>query len=232
MFSSVSGNKGSLQGRCWYCVTLFLIFLWRCLRKFWSRTFNLVCHPPSLTPSTLSPGGGLWWQPSPTWCCARPACCSTGQWYSYSCLNNNIQYRKDSIFLLGTAESKLLYTLHWILLFAMDECVDEDLEKNKNNQNKVQDFNFPISSITVSCCQTKQNFTNYIIQTFVYLFAPLCHTTIRETDFEQNMRLDKGKKIWTAMWEYRHPDVESFTAQVGKMFHIKQKFIASLLGKA
>ena len=84
MFSSVSGNKGSLQGRCWYCVTLFLIFLWRCLRKCWSRTSNLVCLLLSQTPSTLSPGGGLWWQPSPTWCCARPACCSTGQCHSYT----------------------------------------------------------------------------------------------------------------------------------------------------
>ena len=51
------------------------------------------------------------------------------------------------------------------------------------------------------------------MQTFVYLFAPICQN-IRETDFDQNMRLINGRKIWSAMWEYRHPDVETFTAQV------------------
>lgn len=28
------------------------------------------------------------------------------------------------------------------------------------------------------------------------------------------MRLVNGKKIWSAMWEYRHPDVDCFTSQV------------------
>ena len=54
---------------------------------------------------------------------------------------------------------------------------------------------------------------NTLLQTFVYLFAPICQN-IRETDFDQNMRLINGRKIWSAMWEYRHPDVETFTAQV------------------
>ena len=58
-------------------------------------------------------------------------------------------------------------------------------------------------------CNTLQ----YLLQTFVYLFAPICQN-IRETDFDQNMRLINGRKIWSAMWEYRHPDVETFTAQV------------------
>ena len=52
-----------------------------------------------------------------------------------------------------------------------------------------------------------------MLQTFVYLFAPICQN-IRETDFDQNMRLINGRKIWAAMWEYRHPDVDTFTAQV------------------
>ena len=51
------------------------------------------------------------------------------------------------------------------------------------------------------------------MQTFVYLFAPIC-SNIRETDFDANMRLVNGKKIWSAMWEYRHPDVDCFTSQV------------------
>jgi hypothetical protein len=45
------------------------------------------------------------------------------------------------------------------------------------------------------------------------LFAPLCNI-VRETDFDQAMRLANGRKIWQALWEYRHPDVDCFTAQV------------------
>ena len=55
--------------------------------------------------------------------------------------------------------------------------------------------------------------SSFFLQSFVYLFAPIC-THIRESDFMQNSRLDNGKKIWKALWEYRHPDVECFTAQV------------------
>ena len=50
-------------------------------------------------------------------------------------------------------------------------------------------------------------------QTFIYLFAPICHN-IRETDFDANLRLQNGKKIWSAMWEYKHPDVDCFVAPV------------------
>ena len=35
--------------------------------------------------------------------------------------------RKDSIFNLGSAETKLLYTLHWVLLDAGDECALEEV---------------------------------------------------------------------------------------------------------
>ena len=52
-----------------------------------------------------------------------------------------------------------------------------------------------------------------MLQTFVYLFAPLCNI-VCETDFDQAMRLANGRKIWQALWEYRHPDVDCFTAQV------------------
>ena len=50
-------------------------------------------------------------------------------------------------------------------------------------------------------------------QTFIYLFAPIC-TNIRESDFNQNIRLENGKQIWQALWEYRHPDAEGFIAPV------------------
>ena len=51
------------------------------------------------------------------------------------------------------------------------------------------------------------------LQTFVYLFAPICGH-IRESDFMQNARLENGRRVWQALWEFRHPDIECFTAQV------------------
>jgi hypothetical protein len=32
------------------------------------------------------------------------------------------------------------------------------------------------------------------------------------------MRLQGGKKIWEALWEFRHPELDCFTAQV-RAFH-------------
>ena len=71
---------------------------------------------------------------------------------------------------------------------------------------------FGVEEIITSPDQQRE-ISSHLLQTFVYLFAPICQN-IRETDFDQNMRLINGRKIWSAMWEYRHPDVETFTAQV------------------
>ena len=30
----------------------------------------------------------------------------------------------------------------------------------------------------------------------------------------QNTRLENGRRVWQALWEFRHPDIECFTAQV------------------
>lgn len=49
---------------------------------------------------------------------------------------------------LGAAETKLLYTLHWILLFAAEECADgEDGKKELMNP---YDYLFSIPTISVS----------------------------------------------------------------------------------
>ena len=147
--------------------------------------------------------------------------------------------RKAALYNLGSSESKLMYTLHWLLLDAMDECC---LEQNEKGITQHQDFNFPISSITVSnnfafigkslqfVSTTFQRFplwkilhsiSLFVFQTFVYLFAPLCHI-VRNTDFEQNLRLVSGQKIWSALWDFRHPDIESFIAQVWKSCFAKK----------
>ena len=59
---------------------------------------------------------------------------------------NFSSFRKESIYNLGSAETKLLYTLHWVLLDAMDECYLEEKERGVTDFN---DFNLPLSSITV-----------------------------------------------------------------------------------
>lgn len=50
---------------------------------------------------------------------------------------------------LGAAETKLLYTLHWIFLSAADECSDSDIEDRADKKHK-QPYLFSIPTISVS----------------------------------------------------------------------------------
>ena len=59
-------------------------------------------------------------------------------------------YRKESSFNLGSAETKLLYTLHWILLDAADECALDEHENTGKIDSSPFAYLFPISSIAVS----------------------------------------------------------------------------------
>lgn len=94
--------------------------------------------------------------------------------------------------MLGPAETKLLYTLHWILLFASAECADEEDVKNEARTHL---FSIPTISL------------------FVYLFAPIVHH-LKESDF-QNFRLENGLKLWHGMWEFSSPQGSPcFTAAV------------------
>ena len=46
------------------------------------------------------------------------------------------------------------------------------------------------------------------------------------------MRLVNGRKIWAAMWEYRHPDVDCFTSQVnGKRAYARPSRVKILENK-
>lgn len=67
-------------------------------------------------------------------------------------------YRKESSFNLGTAETKLLYTLHWILSDAADEC---SLQAEEEGKLDISTFSylFPLSAITVITLQ--QHLTLY-----------------------------------------------------------------------
>nr|XP_027221615.1 protein unc-80 homolog [Penaeus vannamei] len=110
-------------------------------------------------------------------------------------VNKFLCLRESTITNLGAAETKLLYTLHWIVLDAAEECADADHEKGLNKGSTLT-YNFSVTTI----------------QVFIYLFAPLLHT-LKESDF-QNFRLENGLKIWSPLWEYRHPDVPAFTTAV------------------
>ncbi|XP_065170367.1 protein unc-80 homolog isoform X8 [Atheta coriaria] len=94
--------------------------------------------------------------------------------------------------MMGAMESKVLYTLHWILLDAAEECSDADYEKGIYHTSPFY-YLFSIPTMTL----------------FVYLFAPICQS-LKESDF-QNFRLENGLKIWQAMWDFRHPDAPCFT---------------------
>lgn len=50
---------------------------------------------------------------------------------------------------LGAAETKLLYTLHWIFLSAADECIDADQDRKALKLQR-KHFIFSIPTITVN----------------------------------------------------------------------------------
>ena len=57
--------------------------------------------------------------------------------------------RKDaSLSELGTAETKLLYTLQWLLLSAVEECADADQEKPRRPGHKR--YLYPVTSLQVT----------------------------------------------------------------------------------
>lgn len=59
--------------------------------------------------------------------------------------------RKESSFNLGSAETKLLLTMHWIMVDAPDECILDTADKNLVNvETGPFAYLFPLSAITVS----------------------------------------------------------------------------------
>lgn len=67
-------------------------------------------------------------------------------------------FRVKDLQCLGATETKLLYTLHWILLFASDECADADADEvKKKTPKKNPFFLFSVPSITVNLGCLKTN---------------------------------------------------------------------------
>lgn len=105
---------------------------------------------------------------------------------------------------LNKTETKLLYTLHWLILDAASECKDNATTRPKNLSN-------------VSKLENKYLEANYLhsvstIQLFVYLFIPIIKS-INSADLD-NLKLSNGLQIWEALWSCRQPNVAIFNTPV------------------
>lgn len=61
---------------------------------------------------------------------------------------------------LGVTETKLLYTLHWILLFASAECADEVAESKRGQKHDAERYLFSIPTISVRAIDIFKSKTN------------------------------------------------------------------------
>lgn len=95
----------------------------------------------------------------------------------------------------SNSETKLLYTLHWIILDAASECDDN---------TTISDTKNTVAPVLLHPLKT--------IQLFVYLFAPLVNT-LEDSDF-QSLKLENGLRLWQPLWDYQQPDVPCFSTPV------------------
>ncbi|XP_075036413.1 protein unc-80 homolog isoform X26 [Mixophyes fleayi] len=127
---------------------------------------------------------------------------------------------------LGVAETKLLHTLHWMLLEAPQDCTNDRFGTDRSSSWGGGSSAFIHQENQGSPGQSRQSNTNEedennrrkflqnsmaTVELFVFLFAPLVHR-IKESDL--TFRLASGLVIWQPMWEHRHPEVPAFTALV------------------
>ncbi|XP_016102315.1 protein unc-80 homolog [Sinocyclocheilus grahami] len=133
---------------------------------------------------------------------------------------------------LGVAETKLLHTLHWMLLEAAQECHQEPglgqgwsggssgsssaYLQPMGNQG-LTDRNGSTTEENEYARAKLYHKNMATVELFVFLFAPLINR-IKESDL--TFRLAGGLVIWQPMWEHRHPDVPAFSALVKPMRNI------------
>ncbi|KAF3422952.1 hypothetical protein E2986_11048 [Frieseomelitta varia] len=168
------------------------MFLWRQLRPFIRAKLGKVHEAACMSlekvlvqnlHNDLTPSLSLMLGTVPRWRLIQAALP-----YVLHATANLLHNRKD-FQTLGAMETTLLYILHWILLDAAEECAETDADPGNP-------FYYLFSIPTMSL--------------FVYLFAPLCNH-LKDIDFKTNLRLENGLKIWSAMYECRHPDTPCFT---------------------
>uniref|UniRef100_A0A4W4F345 Cation channel complex component UNC80 N-terminal domain-containing protein n=1 Tax=Electrophorus electricus TaxID=8005 RepID=A0A4W4F345_ELEEL len=122
---------------------------------------------------------------------------------------------------LGVAETKLLHTLHWMLLDAPQECHQDQghgcsaFLQPLGNQGGLERNG---SSEENEYARAKLYHKNMAtVELFVFLFAPLVNR-IKESDL--TFRLASGLVIWQPIWEHRQPDVPAFSALIKPMRNI------------
>ena len=116
---------------------------------------------------------------------------------------------------LNKTETKLLYTLHWLILDAASECEDNAAAAASKTVSKLS-----ITSKTHpshSSIKRQTNHSSYLhsvstIQLFVYLFVPIIKS-LKPSDLD-NLKLNNGLKIWEPLWAYRQPDIPIFNTPV------------------
>ena len=156
--------------------------LWR---RFSCKTYEWVCRPVSPRPFDPFPDGNSSSLLCHMWCYALPSSSTNGilrflLHFLYRRLTIFIPlyiiYRKDSNNLqnVGTAASKLLYTLHWTLLDAAEECADADREAGIIPREPFP-YIFPLTCIRVLCSLSKRviHFFIWFCLTFL-LFSGIC----------------------------------------------------------
>lgn len=105
---------------------------------------------------------------------------------------------------LGKTETKLLYTLHWLILDAAAECEDNAAQnKNKHHHHLNQHHH-----------QQQETYLHSVatIQLFVYLFVPILDS-LNAGDLD-NLKLANGLQIWEPLWSHRMPQVKIFNTTV------------------
>ncbi|XP_049661751.1 protein unc-80 homolog isoform X15 [Accipiter gentilis] len=128
---------------------------------------------------------------------------------------------------LGVAETKLLHTLHWMLLEAPQDCSNDRFGGDRGSSwggsssafiHQAENQGSPGHPRPSTTNDDEENNTRKFFQNsmatvelFVFLFAPLVHR-IKESDL--TFRLASGLVIWQPMWEHRQPEVSAFNALV------------------
>ncbi|XP_061199902.1 protein unc-80 homolog isoform X4 [Neopsephotus bourkii] len=128
---------------------------------------------------------------------------------------------------LGVAETKLLHTLHWMLLEAPQDCSNDRFGSDRGSSwggsssafiHQAENQGSPGHHRPSTTNDEEENnrrkfFQNSMatVELFVFLFAPLVHR-IKESDL--TFRLASGLVIWQPMWEHRQPEVSAFNALV------------------
>ena len=89
----------------------------------------------------------------------------------------------------SSLETKLLYTLHWVILDAASECYDADPSGDPSYLHSLD-----------------------TIQLFIFLLIPLL-STIKRPEIE-SLKLLNGLRLWEPLWRNRQPDVSCFITPV------------------